>query len=164
MGEFARKSYEDVVTFGVNPIKCTSDNWNALVLWNCLHITWCDFIKNVKRDTKEIFDKVQWKVFNYYNENYEIYNLNTKINDAISDIKSYRQELDLYDEMKRFTQVAENVKYKKTSESKRRDIFFTPIMRLYIGLAVGTYISALLSKKEIFTLTGRKLASWLKRK
>lgn len=72
----------------------------------------------------------------------EINNLNIKINDAISDIKTYTQERDLYNEMKRFTEVAENAKDQKTSEFKRCDIF-TPTMLLYTGLAAGTHTSAL---------------------
>ena len=93
--EFAGKtSIEDTITFDVDPRKnkYTEANWNAVVLWNLIHVYNCEFKDNENYTIDEAFKKVEENVKSTYSA--EIEGFDKILEKAISDIKEYAKALD----------------------------------------------------------------------
>ena len=122
MGEFANKKCDDVVVFATTPndTHYTTQNWNAVVLYNYLHKLKCDFEECKEHYNDTIFDELQKTITQYYEEKYKIDNISEKIKDAIRDIKEYAKELHLYDAMNKF------IKYDKLPQEIENDRDITP--------------------------------------
>ena len=88
---------EHIVEFEVKPtmITYTKANWNALVLWNFLART---IVVDEHATKSEIsyktIEQIGADIKNKYSS---ILNINEHINKAVSDIKTYAQDLELYD-------------------------------------------------------------------
>ncbi|MBQ9335064.1 MAG: hypothetical protein IJS10_00775 [Alphaproteobacteria bacterium] len=132
MGEFANKKKEDTVTFETTPddIEYSAENWNAVVLWNYLHVIKWHFIVEEKLNTLMLpewdpFEVVKEKVMEHYGKMYSIVNLEDKVDKAISDIKEYAQELHLPHWIKEFVFIREDIRKK---EGIREDDLVTPVL------------------------------------
>ena len=46
--EFANKTADQIITFAADPRKqpYTPENWNAVVLWNLIHVIYCEYFSN----------------------------------------------------------------------------------------------------------------------
>ena len=99
--EFANKGESDVITFGAKAETYDKANWNAVVLWNYLHILKWDYMNNAGCDKDGIFEEVRQRICEKYPTE-EVLNIAEEVKRAISDIKEYDKELRLTEEMKEF--------------------------------------------------------------
>ena len=124
MGEFANKKRDDVVVFATTPndTHYSTQNWNAVVLYNYLHKLKCNFEEGKEHYNDTIFDELQKTITQYYEEKYKIDNISEKIKDAIHDIKEYAKELHLYDAMQKF------IEYDKLPQEIETGRYITPAL------------------------------------
>ena len=101
--EFESKKAEDVITFAVDAKTYTAANWNAVVLWNLIHVYNCKYKTNGKCDIEAAFNEVEARIKQKYAE---IEKIDTKIQDAIRDIKEYAKELKLDVWLGKFCKIA----------------------------------------------------------
>ncbi len=106
--EFAFRKEGDLITFDVDAKDYTDENWNAVVLWNYLHVLKWDYLNNSLRSKDEVFDEVRRRICDKYPTE-GVVDLEWKLNKAISDIKEYDKELSLADEMKEFGKVSKTM-------------------------------------------------------
>ena len=124
--EFANKGANDVITFAVEAKDYSAENWNAVVLWNYIHVLKWDYLHNKTRSKDEIFKDVKSRICdNYPTEG--VVDLAGKVNQAIDDIKEYDRELSLKEEMHKFYSIANNTSGKTLDEIIQRDIMISPI-------------------------------------
>ena len=124
--EFANKGERDVITFNVDAKTYSAQNWNAVVLWNYLHILKWDYLKNVKRNQDKIFEELKTRICdNYPSEG--VSNLADEIDKAIIDIKEYDKALSLKAEMKKFNQVYKDTRGAKLETIIQNNTRITPI-------------------------------------
>ena len=92
--EFVAKKAGDIITFDVDPRKqtYTAGNWNAVVLWNLIHVYNREYKAKGKCDMKEAFNEVELLVKQEYRTIKDIDNIIYK---AVCVIKEYAKELDL---------------------------------------------------------------------
>ena len=109
--EFANKPFNATITFDATPndINYSDENWNAVVLWNYLHVIKNDFINGETRDREKIFNQMYEKIYNYYNDNYMIANLEACIEKAINDIREYDKELNIAQHIKESLKLLDNI-------------------------------------------------------
>lgn len=117
--EFARKNAGDVITFNANARDYKQKHWNAVVLYNYLHVLKHSYLNGEVGDGYEIFEDKKNKIFNtvksricahYLAEG--VYYITRKVTNAISNIKAYDKALSLSDEMTRFYRCYEETKGK----------------------------------------------------
>ena len=124
--EFANKNANDVITFNVTAKNYTKANWNAVVLWNYLHILKYDYLNNINSNQDEIFKELKTRICdNYPSEG--VSNLEGKINRAIIDIKEYDKALSLKAEMALFNQVYVNTREATLETIIKNNTRITPI-------------------------------------
>ena len=124
--EFAFKGEGDVITFAVEAKDYSAENWNAVVLWNYLHVLKWDYLNNKTRSKDEIFEDVRTRICDNYPTEGEV-DLAEKLEKAISDIKEYDKELSLADEMQKFSTIYKNTKNKSFETIATNDIAITPV-------------------------------------
>ena len=102
--EFAGKKENEVIKFDADPtkVKYSKANWNAVVLWNLIHVCKQEYKKSDEFDIEKAFKTVKERVKKEYKA---IDAINTKIEDAIHDIKSYEYELALGTQLKEFFKI-----------------------------------------------------------
>ena len=132
--EFSKKEQKDVITFAASPKDTTysPENWNAVVLYNYLNELKFHFIDDKdKRTENQIFGDVAKKINAHYAKEYKISGLDVSIRKAISDIKEYSKELELYNEMKEFV-TKRNTKYtyEELMDEDQAVTNVSPILRL----------------------------------
>ena len=124
--EFAGKNANDVIIFNVKAKTYSHENWNAVVLWNYLHMLKWNYLNNKTRSKDEIFEDVRTRICVYYpTEGVE--KLDEKVEEAINDIKEYDKELSLADEMKKFNDVCKNTREETKDTIIHKHIDITPI-------------------------------------
>ena len=124
--EFANKNANDVITFNVTAKNYTKANWNAVVLWNYLHILKYDYLKNVNRNQDEIFKELKTRICNNYPSE-GVSNLAGEIDKAIVVIQDYDKALSLKAEMKKFNQVYKDTQGAKLETIIENNTRITPI-------------------------------------
>ena len=104
--EFNGKSADDVITFDeqTEPETYNQPEWNAVVLWNLIHQTYCYYCSKERgrddntwrKDSKVIFEKLQNTIFEKYSTYFKekgfenkLNELNSNIRDAIFIVKQY---------------------------------------------------------------------------
>ena len=107
--EFAFKNEWNVITFDAEAKDYTDENWNAVVLWNYLHVLKWNYLNNSNRSKDETFEEVRRRICDQYPTK-GVIDLEGQLNKAISDIKEYDKELSLADEMKEFTKVSKTMR------------------------------------------------------
>ena len=107
--EFAGKtSIEDTITFDVEPAGYSPENWNAVVLWNLIHVYNCGFKNNENYTIDEAFKKVEINVKNKYSA--QIADFDKILEKAMGDIREYAVALDLGDGLNQFYKVYQELK------------------------------------------------------
>lgn len=124
--EFANKGEGDVITFNVDAKTYSAKNWNAVVLWNYLHILKWDYLNNVKHNQDEIFKELKTRICNNYPSE-GVSNLADEINKAIIVIQDYDKALSLKAEMEKFNQVYKNTIGAKLETIIENNTRITPI-------------------------------------
>ena len=143
--EFANKGANDVITFAVEVKSYTHENWNAVVLWNYLHVLKWDYLNNITRSKDEIFKEIRKNISaKYPTEGVE--DLSGKLNKAISDIKAYDKELSLADEMKKFSDIYKRTKGATLESIIRQNTRITPIAD---WVPVGTNLPSKIKGEDI---------------
>lgn len=130
--EFANKGEGDVITFNVDAKTYSAKNWNAVVLWNYLHILKCDYLKNVNRNQDEIFKELKTRICNNYPSE-GVSNLAGEIDKAIVVIQDYDKALSLKAEMKKFNQVYKDTQGAKLETIIENNTRITPIADLKLA-------------------------------
>ena len=95
--EFKGKRFTDIITFNVSATTYDASNWNAVVLWNLIHVWNNQYFENRKCDIEQAFDEVGRRIKEHYSA---IADIERKVRNAISDIREYVNALDLNDEFK----------------------------------------------------------------
>ena len=106
--EFEGKQAEQTITFNVDPRKqsYTAANWNAVVLWNLIHVYNWEYKANGKCDMETAFNEVAKRIKNEYSA---IMDINRIVDDAVSDIKEYARALNLGKELNEFYEVSQRL-------------------------------------------------------
>ena len=92
--EFAGKtSIEGTITFDVEPAGYSPENWNAVVLWNLIHVYNCGFKNNENYTIDEAFKTVEENVKNKYSK--QIEDFDKILEKAMCDVREYAKELEL---------------------------------------------------------------------
>ena len=102
--EFKFKKEGDVIMFDAEAKDYTAENWNAVVLWNYLHVLKWDYLKSNTRSKDVVFEEVKRRIYDKY-QAAGVNDFEQTVDKAISDIKEYDKELSLADEMKEFSKV-----------------------------------------------------------
>lgn len=124
--EFANKDANDVIIFNVKAKTYSDENWNAVVLWNYLHMLKWNYLNNTTRSKDEIFEDVRARIYDNYPTE-EVEDLAGKLKKAISDIKEYDEALSLADEMKQFIDVWKNTREETKDTIIHKHIDIAPI-------------------------------------
>ncbi|MBQ9335079.1 MAG: hypothetical protein IJS10_00850, partial [Alphaproteobacteria bacterium] len=123
--EFKFKNKQDVIIFDVEAKYYTAENWNAVVLWNYLHVLKWNYLNNSNMSKDEVFEEVRRRICDQYPTK-GVKDLEGQLNKAISDIKEYDKELSLADEMKEFYSIARNTKGKSFKEIIQNNPMLAP--------------------------------------
>ena len=115
--EFANKDANDVIIFNVKAKTYSDENWNAVVLWNYLHILKWDYLHNRKRSKDEIFDDVKKRICDNY-PTAGVVDLEGTVDRAIGDIYEYDKALFLSEEMKIYNNAYKRIKGKINAKGK----------------------------------------------
>ena len=120
--EFANKNANDVITFNVTAKNYTKANWNAVVLWNYLHILKYDYLNNINCNQDEIFNELKTRLCdNYPSEGV------SNLDGEIIDIKGYDEALSLKAEMELFNRVYKNTREATLETIIKNNTRITPI-------------------------------------
>ena len=110
--EFAGKKENEVIKFKADPtkVKYSPANWNAVVLWNLIHVCKQEYKKydefDMEFDSEFDIEKAFKTVGERVKEEYKAIDaINTKIEDAIHDIRSYEYKLALGAQLKEFFKI-----------------------------------------------------------
>ena len=110
--EFAGKKENEVIKFDADPtkVKYSKANWNAVVLWNLIHVCKQEYKKydefDMEFDSEFDIEKAFKTVGERVKEEYKAIDaINTKIEDAIHDIRSYEYKLALGAQLKEFFKI-----------------------------------------------------------
>ena len=98
--EFAGKKAGDVITFDVDAKTYTAENWNAVVLWNLIHVYYCGYKKDKAYTIEQAFEQVEENVKNTYST--KIKGFDEILEKAMGDIREYAKELNLQKEFYEF--------------------------------------------------------------
>ena len=131
--EFAGKNAGEIITFDVDPRKqpYTAENWNAVVLWNLIHVYNCEYKAKGKCNMEAAFNEVEARIKQKYAKKKKI---DIKIQDAIRDIKEYARELNLQKAFHEFCDTRNwigNERFKKAISPKILSIQITPNLAFY---------------------------------
>ena len=130
--EFAGKKAEDVITFDVDAKTYTAENWNAVVLWNLIHVYNCGFKNNGNYTIDEAFKKVEENVKNKYSK--QIEDFDKILEKAMCDIREYAKELDLGKKFHDFCDTKNwigNERFKEATRQEIQSIQITPNLSFY---------------------------------
>lgn len=92
--EFANKGAEDVITFDVDPTRheYSQKNYNALVLWNLIHVYNSQLEEGKKCDTDSALENVALRIKDEYKT---VAGIDQAVHTAVEYIKQYATALDL---------------------------------------------------------------------
>lgn len=92
--EFANKGAEDVITFDVDPTRheYSQKNYNALVLWNLIHVYNSQLKANEECDTNKALAEVKRRIKDKYNT---VADIDQALDKAVGYINQYATALDL---------------------------------------------------------------------
>ena len=132
--EFAGKKAGEIITFDVDPRKqpYTAENWNAVVLWNLIHVYSCGFKNNGNYTIDEAFKKVEINVKNKYSA--QIADFDKILEKAIGDIREYAKKLDLQEAFHEFCDAKNwigNERFKEVTRKNLLSIQITPNLAFY---------------------------------
>ena len=116
--EFANKKKEDVVTFAAEAKDYSPEHWNAVVLWNYMHILKWNYLNETHLSRDGLFQEVQNRICEKYPAE-GVSDIGRKVEQAIDDIKEYDKELSLTDLMGNFYSCYKNTKEKTIDDLKK---------------------------------------------